>query len=60
MEFSRRLREAGWLVPAIRSPSVPEGTDRLRISLTLLHDTELLERFSVDLADTARSLSLLD
>lgn len=60
MEFSRRLREAGWLVPAIRSPSVPEGTDRLRISMTLLHDTELLERFSVDLADTARSLSLLD
>ena len=60
MEFSRRLREAGSLVPAIRSPSVPEGTDRLRISLTLLHDTELLERFSVDLADTARSLSLLD
>jgi 8-amino-7-oxononanoate synthase len=35
--LSRRLEEQGLLVPAIRPPSVPQGTARLRISVTAGH-----------------------
>lgn len=37
MALSRRLEEYGLLAPAIRPPSVPEGTARLRISVTAAH-----------------------
>jgi 8-amino-7-oxononanoate synthase len=37
VEISKRLEERGLLVPAIRPPSVPDGTSRLRISLTAGH-----------------------
>ncbi len=41
--LSRQLQEEGLLVPAIRPPSVPEGTARLRISLTAGHTEEDIE-----------------
>jgi 8-amino-7-oxononanoate synthase len=40
VEWSKRLQEHGLLVPAIRPPSVPHGTSRLRVSLTAGHTAE--------------------
>lgn len=34
IQVSERLRSMGYYIPAIRPPTVPEGTSRLRVSLT--------------------------
>ena len=34
VKISEELRSKGFYIPAIRPPTVPEGTSRLRISLT--------------------------
>lgn len=38
LALSRTLLEAGYLVPAIRFPTVPRGTARLRITLSSSHE----------------------
>ena len=43
LHISRRLEDHGLLVPAIRPPSVPKGTSRLRVSLTAGLDGEDVE-----------------
>ncbi|MDR3636868.1 MAG: 8-amino-7-oxononanoate synthase [Isosphaeraceae bacterium] len=48
---SERLRAAGFFVPAIRPPTVPDGTARLRISLTAAHTDEQVERVGRLLAE---------
>lgn len=54
LEMSVRLEERGLLVPAIRPPSVPEGTARLRISLTAGHTENDVERLVAALRATLR------
>jgi 8-amino-7-oxononanoate synthase len=43
VELSRRLLEAGYLVSAIRPPTVPPGTSRLRIAMSSEHEIGQLE-----------------
>lgn len=47
---SERLIEAGFLVHAIRPPTVPKGTARLRISLSSEHNQSDIERLRVELS----------
>ena len=51
MEASRLLEDEGFLVVAIRPPTVPEGTARLRITFTAAHTDDDVER----LADLVRT-----
>jgi 8-amino-7-oxononanoate synthase len=44
VRVSRQLAELGFYVPAIRPPTVAEGTARLRISLSAAHQDEMIEQ----------------
>jgi 8-amino-7-oxononanoate synthase len=46
---SEHLARNGLLVPAIRPPTVPQGTARLRISLSAAHGAEDVERLAATL-----------
>lgn len=49
LKASARLRSAGFFVPAIRPPTVPEGTARLRISLSAMHEQSDIDRLASQL-----------
>ncbi len=56
LQASACLRERGILVPAIRPPTVPAGTARLRISLSAAHRPEHVERLIAALHDAERGV----
>ncbi len=51
---SEHLARDGLLVPAIRPPTVPRGTARLRISLSAAHSIEDVERLAASLNESER------
>ena len=54
LAWSRQLEEQGILVTAIRPPTVPEGSARLRITLSAAHSDDQLERLLAALAELPR------
>ena len=56
LELSRGLEERGCLCTAIRPPSVPEGTSRLRITLTAAHTDADVNRL-LDALEASRRAS---
>lgn len=54
------LRERGLWVPAIRPPTVPDGSARLRITLSAVHRDEDVDRLAEALHTIARSPALRD
>jgi 8-amino-7-oxononanoate synthase len=55
LSASAALRERGILVPAIRPPTVPEGTARLRISLSAAHSVQDVLRLAAALREVCQS-----
>lgn len=54
LSVSERLLERGILVPAIRPPTVPQNTARLRISLSAAHTLEDVTQLTEAINDLAR------
>jgi len=57
LRVSEYLRERGILVPAIRPPTVPQGTARLRISLSAEHTVAHIEQLIAALHEAEKVLS---
>ena len=53
LRVANALYERGLWVPAIRPPTVPKGTARLRVSLTAAHTSEQVERLVTALQELA-------
>jgi 8-amino-7-oxononanoate synthase len=51
LDVASRLLDQGLLVPAIRPPTVPPGTSRLRISLSAAHTDAMIDRLTARLSE---------
>jgi 8-amino-7-oxononanoate synthase len=56
MDASRLLRERGLWVAAIRPPTVPEGSSRLRVTLSAAHSAQDVERLLVALDEACAAV----
>ena len=48
--LSRHLETAGFLVMAIRPPTVPQGTARLRVTLSAVHEEAQVDALAAAIA----------
>jgi 8-amino-7-oxononanoate synthase len=53
VQAAARLQEKGFDIRAIRPPTIPEGTARLRISIHADHDADTLRRVAAAIAEVA-------
>ncbi len=53
VQYAQHLKEQGILISAIRPPTVPQGTARLRITLSALHTETMVEQLIEALVRTA-------
>jgi 8-amino-7-oxononanoate synthase len=60
VNFSNRLMEKNIFVSAIRPPTVPQGTSRLRINLMATHTTDDLERAIDAMTDIGKEIGILN
>jgi 7-keto-8-aminopelargonate synthetase-like enzyme len=51
LDAAASLLEQGLLVPAIRPPTVPPGTSRLRVALSAAHTDQQIKQLSEALVD---------
>jgi 8-amino-7-oxononanoate synthase len=54
MQIARSLETAGFLVGAIRPPTVPRGAARLRISVSAVHTSEDVRALAAAVAESVR------
>jgi 7-keto-8-aminopelargonate synthetase-like enzyme len=59
MRLSARLFDLGVFAPAIRPPTVPQHTSRIRTTVTSEHSTEQLDTALAAFAEAGRQLALL-
>lgn len=59
IEFNQNLLEEGIYIPAIRPPSVPEGTSRLRVSLMATHTKKDLEESLAKIKLIGKKLNII-
>ncbi len=51
MQIAADMRRRGFLIGGVRPPTVPEGTSRLRISVSAMHPRELIDALAANLLD---------
>lgn len=56
VRISEVLLNQGFLVPAVRTPAVPKGKARLRITLSAVHDAEQIRKLAAALKPLLRQL----